>query len=200
MNLRLKKIFQEIKNRGLLLQADSELPSVARMIIGGPFKGSWWGHAKGHEIYNVCGSISEHPDILSLKLISKKITYVHRDLWSAVFAVATSKEDWQRKGLTESGKNLFARLKKTNVLRSDTLDPASRKLISQLEARLLIHCGEVHTDSGAHAKALETWTHWAKAVGFKPKRIAIEQAKKMLLNAAVGLEKGTEVRARLPWD
>ena len=35
-----------------------------------------------------------------------------------------------------------------------------------LEARLLVFGDDVHTESGAHVKRIETWQHWAWRTGF----------------------------------
>ncbi len=45
------RLFGELQNRAILLEADAVLPSVARMVIGGPYKGSWWAHPQSNRIY-----------------------------------------------------------------------------------------------------------------------------------------------------
>jgi hypothetical protein len=79
-----------VKRHGVVLQAArGPVPSLAEAIAGGPIRGSWWGHPKGHEIFRVASAVSESPDILVCKLVDGKVTYVHRRLWPALVKLAT---------------------------------------------------------------------------------------------------------------
>jgi len=79
-----------VKRHGVVLQAArGPAPSLAEAVAGGPIRGSWWGHTKGHEIFRVAEAVSESPDILVCKLISGKVTYVHRRLWPALVRLAS---------------------------------------------------------------------------------------------------------------
>ena len=74
-----------VARHGVVLQAArGPVPSLAETIAGGPIRGSWWGHPKGHEIFEVAEAISESADVLVCKLVDDKITYVHRSLWPAL--------------------------------------------------------------------------------------------------------------------
>jgi hypothetical protein len=74
-----------VERHGIVLQAPGgPAPSLAEAIAGGPIRGSWWGHPKGREIFRVAGAVSESPDIVVCKLVSGKVTYVHRRLWPAL--------------------------------------------------------------------------------------------------------------------
>lgn len=78
-----------VKRHGVVLQAArGPVPSLAQAIAGGPMRGSWWGHPKGHEIFRVAEAISESPDVLVCKLVDGKVTYVHRRLWPALVRLA----------------------------------------------------------------------------------------------------------------
>jgi len=78
-----------VAQHGVVLQAArGPVPSLAEAIVGGPIQGSWWGHPKGHEIYEVADAISESPDVLVCKLVEGKVTYVHRRLWPALVKLA----------------------------------------------------------------------------------------------------------------
>jgi len=68
---------------GLLLETDARLPSVASLIAGEPIRGSWWAHARAHEIFAALGQFDDHRDAMFTKLISGKVTLVHRKLWLA---------------------------------------------------------------------------------------------------------------------
>jgi hypothetical protein len=79
-----------VKRHGVVLQAArGPAPSLAEAVAGGPIRGSWWAHTKGHEIFRVAEAVSENPDILVCKLISGKVTYVHRRLWPALVRLAS---------------------------------------------------------------------------------------------------------------
>jgi hypothetical protein len=81
---------------GMLLQsARGPLPNVAELVAGEPIKGSWWGHPKGHGIFDVLGELDDSPDVVRLRLVNGKVTLVHRRLWPALVRAAdrfTSKQ------------------------------------------------------------------------------------------------------------
>jgi len=78
-----------VKRHGVVLQAArGPVPSLAEEIAGEKIRGSWWGHAKGHEIFEVAEAVSESSDVLVCKLVSGKVTYVHRRLWPAFVKLA----------------------------------------------------------------------------------------------------------------
>jgi hypothetical protein len=60
---------------------------MSEVIAGEPITGSWWGHAKGHEIYSVLSFLEESPDVLVCRLIDGKVTLVHRRVWPALIRV-----------------------------------------------------------------------------------------------------------------
>jgi hypothetical protein len=74
---------------GMLLQsARGPLPNVAELVAGEPIKGSWWGHPKGHEIFDALGELDDSPDVVRLRLANGKVTLVHRRLWPALVRAA----------------------------------------------------------------------------------------------------------------
>jgi hypothetical protein len=78
-----------VKKHGVVLQAArGPVPSLAEAVAGGPIRGSWWGHPKGHEIFLAAEAVSDDPDVLVCKLVDGKITYVHRRLWPALVRLA----------------------------------------------------------------------------------------------------------------
>jgi hypothetical protein len=78
-----------VKRHGIVLQAArGPVPSLAEAIAGEPIRGSWWGHAKGQEIFRASLAVSESPDVLVCKLIDGKVTYIHRRLWPALVKLA----------------------------------------------------------------------------------------------------------------
>ena len=78
-----------VKRHGVVLQAArGPVPSLAEAIAGGPIKGSWWGHAKGHEIFALASAVSDSADVLVCKLVDGRVSYVHRRLWPSLVKLA----------------------------------------------------------------------------------------------------------------
>lgn len=100
-----------VRTHGVALEsASGPVPSLAEAIVGGPIHGSWWGHARSHEIFALTRAVRDCPDVLVCRLVGGKITYVHRRLWPALVCVA---ERFPRKYLakvhekhTASGKHV----------------------------------------------------------------------------------------------
>jgi hypothetical protein len=201
-----RKIFDEVFRRlthdGLLLLFDSFLPSVTTIITKQKIKGTWWSHADSHTIFAVSEMLEDHVDVLITKLISNKVTFVHRELWQSVYSVAVARDEWQLKGLSSEAKKLLKKLDQigfveTNKLnKSITVKPGD--VARELEARLLLHSQQVHTTSGAHAKMLETWNAWAKRVGFKVRAKDAAAARVYLEQRVLSIENGNS--ATLPWS
>ena len=78
-----------VRDHGIVLQAArGPVPSLAEAIAGGPIRGSWWGHPKGHEIFRAAEAVVDSGEVLVCKLIAGKVTYVHRRLWPALVKLA----------------------------------------------------------------------------------------------------------------
>jgi hypothetical protein len=100
-----------VRTHGVVLEsASGPVPSLAEAIVGAPIHGSWWGHARSHEIFALTRAVRDCPDVLVCRLVGGKITYVHRRLWPALVRVA---EGFPRKSLakvheqhTASGKHV----------------------------------------------------------------------------------------------
>src|SRR5207245_17762 len=70
----------------------------------------------------------------------------------------------------------------------------------ELEEELLIYGEEIHTESGAHAKRIETWAHWKQRTGFSSKLPTPEQARKRLDRLLAKLNKQFDADGTLPWQ
>jgi hypothetical protein len=78
-----------VAKHGVVLEgARGPVPSLAEAIAGEPIHGSWWGHSKGKAIFWASRAVRDSDEILVCRLISKKITYVHRRLWPALVRLA----------------------------------------------------------------------------------------------------------------
>jgi hypothetical protein len=78
-----------VRREGIVLQAArGRVPSLAESIAGGPIRGSWWGHPKGHEIFRAAERVIGSGEVLVCRLLDGKVTYVHRTLWPALVRLA----------------------------------------------------------------------------------------------------------------
>jgi len=64
----------------------------------------------------------------------------------------------------------------------------------------LVHAGQFHTETGAHAKMLETWDHWSKRVGYVAADISSADAKEEIEERLGKLNKQFGGTGRLPWQ
>jgi hypothetical protein len=184
------RVLAAVDEHGLLLVQDVRLPSVVAILTGETPRGSWWSHPKGKLVFAVLGMLADHPKIVFTKLLSGKQTLVHRRLWPDLLAAGSAGESWQTRGLSAAARSLLRRL-------ASSADPvrASGAAPKELEARLLAVTREVHTESGRHETALETWQAWAARVGCKPRRSA-SKAQTALERAARSIGASREA---LPW-
>lgn len=202
----LRRVREALEEYGVLLESDVKLPSVAGLVAGEPVRGSWWGHPMSHTIFGVSVKLSENPDVIVSKLVSGKVTWVHRRLWSALIAIGSVPERWQKTGLTEEARTLLTMVSKQGELTADQAFCRAHKIksagtaIRELEKRLLVYAEEIHSNSGAHAKRLETWGRWSESVGFVPDAMSPAQAKRNLEDIVATLNARFEANARLPWS
>ncbi len=74
-----------LETHGVILEsARGPVPSLAAAVAGDDFRGGWWGHPKGNEIFLLTRAVRRSPDVLVCRLVQGKITYVHRRLWPAL--------------------------------------------------------------------------------------------------------------------
>jgi hypothetical protein len=151
--------FAHLARHGLLMKADARLPSVTTMIAGEPVSGSWWAHPLAHTIFFALRDLEANPDLLLLKLVQGKDTFVHRRLWPEAAAIALANESWQTRRLMPEALKLLEQVNAAGTLESEC--PVARLL----ESRLLLHGIQVHSHEGNHRKRLETWQHWAARAG-----------------------------------
>ena len=168
--------------------------------------GSWWGHPKGHAIAHVAAELADHTDVLITKLISGKVTFVHKRMWPLLFAVATSRESWQTRNLPAVAQSVLETVEREGAIQSNHFRVSScivldiGKAATALEKRLLIHSEEIHTKSGAHARQLESWENWANRTDFKSIKMEAEQARIQIESAVLELNRRFGAKGTLPWQ
>ena len=194
-------VFDKLETFGLLLESDPKLPGVCRLITGEPMKGSWWSHPMAQTIFQVNERLDDHPDVIITKLISNKVTFVHRRLWPDLLAIGSAREAWQTRKLSTQAKALLKIVDTEGAISSDKLVKLERPgdAARELEFRLLVHSEQFHTESGKHAKRLETWEHWAERSGANPS-IKVAEAKKKLEAIVLKLNEEFHGKGSLPWQ
>jgi hypothetical protein len=132
---------------------------------------------------------------------------VHRQLWKYLIAIAISREPWQMRGLSSAASFLLEKCDQEGAFATSDLDWPSRlkskkpgDVVRDLETRLLIHTEEFHTESGAHAKLLESWEHWRKRIGYREKLSQVPAAKRICEELVSDLNTTHGAKARLPWQ
>jgi hypothetical protein len=189
-------VFAKLEEHGLLLQLDSNLPNVCALVAGERVRGSWWSHPSGRAIFAVAGELADHPDVLMTKLISGKVTYVHRPLWPQVIAVGRAREPWQIKDLSPAGRKLLAQVDRKPV----EPDSHASKAASELEARLLVYSEQFHSESGAHVRRLESWDHWSRRIGDVGEETTAVRGRRFLEDVVAPLNRKFKGSGRLPWQ
>ena len=184
------RVLTALAGKGLLLKQDKTLPNVVGILTGESLRTSWWSHPEAHLIFAVLSELADHPEVLFTKLLHGKDTLVHRSLWPAVLAVGRARDQWQLRGLSGEARRLLERLD-----RGDSPVRAVGAPVKELETRLLVTTQEIHTASGRHEMAVESWHAWSRRVGCSAIR-SVPSARKALEEAAVTL--GAPLRA-LPW-
>lgn len=199
-----KLVWSHLKKFGVLLESDLRLPSVCTLIAGEAMRGSWWSHPLSHDIFAVNEQLEDNPNVLLTKLISGKVTFVHRKLWRQIYAVGKAREEWQMKSLSAPARLLLKQLDKAGSLTTNKLGSAfgvkPGDTARDLEKRLLIHAQQFHTASGAHSKLLETWETWAKRVAFSPPPVTPTAARRKIEHRLTMLNKEFAGDGWLPWQ
>ncbi|MBL8949488.1 MAG: hypothetical protein JNK82_01835 [Myxococcaceae bacterium] len=155
-----------IRRHRIALQAAKVegVPSLAHEIVQGPIKGSWWGHPMGKVIFALATHVTGSGEVLALKLIEGKTTYVHRALWPALVRVLLD-PGWRGPrvaALRDGAKRLFAEVEREGEVRD-----ADAKAVKALEDGVLALVVSHHTARGHHEKVLTSWSRWAKTAGVK---------------------------------
>ena len=188
------RVVRELERHGLVLETDPKLPSLVALVAGAPVRGSWWGHPLGHTIFAVGEALYEHPDVLLVKLISGKATWVHRRLWPALLAVARAREPWQLDGLSPEARALLGRIEREGEVR------AGGAAAREIETRLLARGSQVHAKSGRHAKVLQAWGRWRKRGVDTLDTMTPGHGRGALETALETLNREHGGRGRFPWQ
>lgn len=130
-----------VEKHGVVLQAArGPVPSLAEFVAGGPICGSWWGHAKGQEIFELIEAVIDSGQVLVCKLIDGKLTYVHRRLWPALVRLSSRlgperlAKVWSEH--TRTGAHVLKRVPFPDWVPSEVLQQAERLSEEQAQGQL----------------------------------------------------------------
>jgi hypothetical protein len=149
---------------GVLFLSDPKRRNAIEILTGQLPRGSWWSHPRANDIYDILMSVEQHPDVLTAKLLSGKVTLIHRALWPALLTIVTAREPWQTDGLPPVAARWLASFDEAEAAGAD-VPAVSRTVSKEIEARLLAFAESVHTSGGKHETRLHTWRAWAARVG-----------------------------------
>src|SRR5271166_5786828 len=178
----------------LLLDTDPKFPNLTALLAGETVRGSWWRHPQAHAMFRLASELRAHPDALTIKLISGKITFIHRPFWMAVFAIGTARELWQMRGLSKDAAALLRKADKEGELEM------SGDAVRELEARLPVHTQSVHTERGLHREQVRTWKTWADSVELGPVSLTPSESRAQLESVVARLNAQFGARGTLPWQ
>ena len=197
------KVFAQLADNGFLLLTDLALPNVSRLVAGETVRGSWWSHKHAQTIFAVSELLEDHKDVLIMKLISGKVTFVHRELWKTIYSIGVAREDWQLNGLSREAKAMLKWIDEVGRIQTNkvgsTFGPKPANAARELEGRLLVHGKQIHTESGKHAKVIETWDEWAKRARFRARANDPVAARRFLDQRLAEINNQHNGNGRLPW-
>jgi hypothetical protein len=177
-----------LRQHGLLPLQDKRWPSLVSVFTGERVAGSWWGHARSHDIFHCLKTLSGSQAVTA-HVVSRKITFVHPKLWPALLAIGMTRAPWQMSGLSRGARRKLTLVEKHGRL--VTSGAATR----ELQLRLLVVAQEFHSTAGRHELRLESWRSWATRMQVKPLK-SVDEARQLLGSAATSL--GADADA-LPW-
>ena len=193
-NMTLEQLFAYLQEFDLLLDTDPKFPSVTGLLLGDTGGRSWWAHPRAKQMFDLSCGLRDRSEVLMVKLISGKVTFVHRPLWPAIVAVGMAREPWQIDGLSKEAQALLKRVDKEHKL-SSSGDP-----VRELESRLLAHSVSVHSESGNHTKDVQAWDAWAKSARLGKVKLTAAEGRVQLESVVARLNQQFGARGTLPWQ
>ena len=151
------KILEEIEKNGLMLLQDKLFPNIINSIIGKSISGSWWSHPQGNHIYNGINWAMDQNQVICVKFLSGKNTYIHKKLWPYFFSIVNKARDWQTDKLTDDELKLYSIISKKSLRSDNPLAKLNKNILLKLEKKILFESNEVHSETGKHYKLYKKW-------------------------------------------
>ena len=164
------------------------------------------GHPKGSDIFRVSSRLADHPEVVVNRLVSGKVTYVHRRLWPAIVAIGRDRQPWQMRRLSRMARSILSRVERSGSLRTDRIPGPARRVSDaarELEDGLLVNTEWIHTERGSHARLLESWALWERrmrAAGRAPAALPAGRARAALERVVAAMNARCAADGRLPWQ
>ncbi len=144
-----------------LTPARQDVPALVTAVATTPVKGSWWAHPDGGRIFALGEALEESGQVLTLKWLEGKVTFVHRSRWPALLRLATdgARVAEGERALSKGAKGLLREVRSRGLLRVE--GKARKAAQGELEARLLVVSSSEHGERGRHVTVLRAWEAWA---------------------------------------
>jgi len=112
IKIKTDEVLSVLRERGILMCHDYELPSATSIIADEKIKGSWWPHKKGSLIFHTLGEVLNSNELLAPKLVNGKVTLLHKDLFSDFFTIVLTESDWQLESIKNDCRDLYKQITK----------------------------------------------------------------------------------------
>ena len=137
----------------LLESARGPIPNLAQLIAGEPIRGSWWAHPASHEIFAATMAVRNSEEVVTLRLVGGKVTFVHRRLWPALVRLADRISSEALAAIeeehTSSGRHVIHSHPFPVWVPSEVT--ALARVLSEEEALRLIPAGALYRNTGGRA-------------------------------------------------
>jgi hypothetical protein len=136
--------------------------SLAEAVAGERITGSWRGHAKGRLIYRLGRVLRASDQVLTVRLVEGKVTFVDRSIWAEIYRIAMEPTRRRRslEGLSDKARELLSLVERDHTvsLRDDVSDEVPDET---LELRLLVHVSARQGADKRPITVLRSWRGWA---------------------------------------
>jgi hypothetical protein len=158
-----------LRRRGLLaLGCAGSAPSLAEEVAGEPVRGSWQAHPQGDLIHRLAAALEASPEVLVVKLVAGRATFLHRALWPALMRLACDADRVAAAvaALSPMAARLREFVEREGEVRLDDLArqpawPPERDLaraVKELEAGFLLHTVAAQGRGGRATLVLRSWS------------------------------------------